>query len=169
VEHAQHLDPADIPRFAQLGVIASMQGIHATSDGPWVLKRLGPARAQSGAYMWRALLSSGAVVTNGTDVPVEDANPIASFYATVSRRLPDGSTFYPDQRMTREEALRAYTSSNAYAGFEEELKGRLKPGMLADIAVLSRDIMTVVEDSIPDTRVTYTILGGKVVYEAPAP
>lgn len=167
VEHAQHLDSADIPRFAQLGVIASMQGIHATSDGPWVLKRLGPARAKAGAYVWRSLLSTGAVVTNGTDVPVEDANPIASFYATVSRRLADGSRFYPEQRMTREEALRAYTASNAYAGFEEDLKGRLKPGMLADIAVLSRDIMSVPEDSIPDTRVVYTILGGKVVYEAP--
>lgn len=168
VEHAQHLDPADIPRFGQLGVIASMQGIHTTSDGPWVLRRLGPARAEAGAYVWRSLLSSGAVVTNGTDVPVEDANPIASFYATVTRRMAGGGTFYPGQRMTREEALRSYTSSNAYAAFEENLKGRLRPGMLADIVVLSRDIMKVAEDSIPDTRVLYTILGGKVVYEAPA-
>ena len=168
VEHAQHLDPADIPRFGQLGVIASMQGIHTTSDGPWVLKRLGPARAEAGAYVWRSLLSSGAVVTNGTDVPVEDADPIASFYATVTRRMAGGGTFYPGQRMTREEALRSYTSSNAYAAFEEDIKGKLKPGMLADIAVLSRDIMKVAEDSIPGTQVVYTILGGKVVYEAPA-
>jgi predicted amidohydrolase YtcJ len=116
--------------------------------------------------MWHSLLASGAIVTNGTDVPVEDANPIASFYATVARRLPDGSEFYPEQKMTREEALRAYTVSNAYAGFEENLKGKIKPGMLADITVLSRNIMTVPEDSIPGTTVVYTILGGKVVYQA---
>lgn len=165
VEHAQHLDPADLPRFARLGVIASMQGIHATSDGPWVPRRLGDARVKAGAYMWHSLLASGAIVTNGTDVPVEDANPIASFYATVARRLPDGSEFYPEQRMTREEALRAYTVSNAYAGFEENLKGKIQPGMLADITVLSRNIMTVPEDSIPGTEVIYTILGGKIAYE----
>lgn len=165
VEHAQHLDPADLPRFARLGVIASMQGIHATSDGPWVPRRLGDARVKAGAYMWHSLLASGAIVTNGTDVPVEDANPIASFYATVARRLPDGSEFYPQQRMTREEALRAYTVSNAYAGFEENLKGKIQPGMLADITVLSRNIMTVPEDSIPGTEVIYTILGGKIAYE----
>ncbi len=169
VEHAQHLDPADIPRFAELGVIASMQGIHATSDGPWVLKRLGPARAEKGAYVWRSLLKSGAVVTNGTDVPVEDANPIASFYASVSRRLADGSRFFPDQRMTREEALRSYTVNNAYSAFEEGLKGRLRPGLLADITVLSQDIMTIPEDRIPETRVIYTILGGKLMYEAQTP
>ncbi len=169
VEHAQHLDPADVPRFATLGVIASMQGIHATSDGPWVLKRLGPARAEAGAYVWRSLLASGAVVTNGTDVPVEDANPIASFDAMVRRRLPDGSEFYPAQKLTREEALRAYTVSNAYAAFEESEKGRIMPGMLADITVLSRDIMTVPEDSIPGTTVVYTILGGKVAWQAEKP
>ena len=169
VEHAQHLDPADIPRFAQLGVIASMQGIHATSDGPWVLKRLGPVRAEQGAYVWRSLLKSGAVVSNGTDVPVEDANPIASFYASVTRRLADGTTFFPDQRMTREEALRSYTVNNAYSAFEEGLKGQLRPGLLADIVVLSQDIMNVPEQRIPETRVVYTILGGKLVYEAPKP
>lgn len=169
VEHAQHLDPADIPRFAKLGVIASMQGIHATSDGPWVLKRLGAARAEAGAYMWHALLSSGAVVTNGTDVPVEDADPIPSFDATVRRTLADGTEFYPAQRMTREEALRAYTASNAYAGFEEGEKGRLAPGMLADITVLSRDIMTIPADSILGTKAVYTILGGKVAYQAAQP
>jgi predicted amidohydrolase YtcJ len=168
VEHAQHLDPADIPRFAQLGVIASMQGIHATSDGPWVLKRLGPGRAEAGAYVWRKLIESGALVTNGTDVPVEDADPIASYYASVSRRLPDGSTFYPEQRMTRDEALRSYTSNNAYAAFEEELKGRLKPGMLADITVLSQDMLTIPEEKIRETKVVYTILGGKVVYDGQA-
>lgn len=169
VEHAQHLDPADIPRFAKLGVIASMQGIHAVSDGPWVPKRIGAERTAQGAYMWHALLASGAVVTNGTDVPVEDADPIASFAASVSRRVADGTVFGPEQRMTREEALRSYTASNAYAAFEEGLKGTLSPGRLADIVVLSRDIMTVPEEEIPGTRVVTTILGGKVVHQAEAP
>jgi predicted amidohydrolase YtcJ len=165
VEHAQHIDPADIPRFAQLGVIASMQAVHATSDGPWVPKRIGDQRAKDDAYVWHSLLATGAVVLNGTDVPVEDVNPIASFYSSVSRKLPDGTVFYPDQRMTREEALRAYTLSNAYAAFEETLKGSLTVGKLADVTVLSRDIMTIPEDSIPGTKVLYTILGGKIAYE----
>ncbi|HWA15744.1 MAG TPA: amidohydrolase [Gemmatimonadales bacterium] len=166
VEHAQHIDPADIPRFGKLGVIASMQAVHATSDGPWVPKRIGDQRARDGAYVWHSLLTSGAIVLNGTDVPVEDVNPIASYYASVSRKLPDGSVFYPGQRMTREEALRAYTLSNAYAAFEEDLKGSLTVGKLADITVLSRDILTVAEDSLPGTKVLYTIVGGKVAYQA---
>lgn len=168
IEHAQHIDPADIPRFHQMGVIAAMQAVHATSDGPWVPKRIGDARAASGAYIWHSLLASGAIVTNGTDVPVEDIDPIASFYSSVSRKLPDGSVFYPLQRMTRDEALRAYTLSNAYAAFEESQKGSLVPGKLADITVLSRNIMTIPEDSIPGAKVMYTIVGGKVAYEAPA-
>lgn len=166
VEHAQHIDPADIPRFAKLGVIASMQAVHATSDGPWVPKRIGDQRAKDDAYVWHSLLASGALVLNGTDVPVEDVNPIASFYSSVSRKLPDGTVFYPDQRMTREEALRAYTISNAYAAFEEKLKGSLTVGKLADITVLSQDIMTVPEDSIPGTRVLYTIVGGRIAFQA---
>ncbi|HEY8468488.1 MAG TPA: amidohydrolase family protein [Longimicrobiales bacterium] len=167
IEHAQHLHPADIPRFARLGVIASMQGVHATSDGPWVPKRIGDERARTGAYVWRELIRSGAVVTNGTDTPVEDVNPIASFYASVSRRLPDGSVFYGEQRMTREEALRSYTLNNAYAAFEEDVKGSITPGKLADIVVLSRDIMTVPEEEILGTEVVYTILGGRVRYQGP--
>lgn len=169
IEHAQHIDPADVPRFHQLGVIAAMQAVHATSDGPWVPKRIGDARARANAYVWHDLLAQGAVVTNGTDVPVEDANPIASFYASVSRRLADGSVFYPEQRMTREEALRAYTLSNAYAAFEEGIKGSLAPGKLADIAVLSQDIMTIPEEQIPGTTVLYTIVGGRIAYEAKVP
>src|SRR5690606_33007650 len=133
IEHAQHLAPEDIPRFAELGVIASMQGVHATSDGPWVPQRIGDERARTGAYVWRALIDAGAVVTNGTDTPVEDVDPIASFYASVTRRTADGSVFYGEQRMTREEALRSYTLNNAYAAFEEDVKGSITPGKLADI------------------------------------
>ncbi|NNE70418.1 MAG: amidohydrolase family protein, partial [Rhodothermales bacterium] len=164
IEHAQHLHPDDIPRFAELGVIAAMQGVHATSDGPWVHEKLGEERAREGAYVWRSLLDSGAVVTNGTDAPVEDVDPIASYYATVSRVVRDGSVFYPEQRMTRMEALRSYTLSNAYAAFEEDIKGSLTPGKLADITVLSQDILQVEESDIPDTRVEMTIVGGQIRY-----
>jgi predicted amidohydrolase YtcJ len=165
IEHAQHLSAADIPRLAALGVIPAMQGIHCTSDAPYVLQRLGRARAEEGAYVWRRLLDSGARIANGTDAPVEDVSPIASFHASVSRRLKDGSLFFPAQRMTREEALRSYTLDAAYAAFEEGEKGSLEAGKLADVVVLSRDIMTVPEDQILSTDVVYTIVGGKVVYE----
>ena len=164
IEHAQHLSAADIPRFGQLGVIAAMQGIHCTSDAPYVLLRLGPQRAEEGAYVWQKLMKSGAIVGNGTDAPVEDVSPLASFYASVSRRLKDGSVFFPEQRMSREEALRSYTWNNAYAAFEETLKGSLEPGKLADITVLSRDILTVPEDQILATDVEYMIVGGRVAY-----
>jgi predicted amidohydrolase YtcJ len=165
IEHAQHLSPADIPRFAKLGVIASMQAVHCTSDGPWVVPRLGEQRAREGAYVWRSLLDSGAVVTNGTDAPVEDVNPLASFYAAVTRRMANGATFHPEQRMTREEALRSYTASNAYAAFEERIKGSLTEGKLADVTVLSKDIMTVPEEEIRSAEVLYTIVGGEVKYQ----
>jgi hypothetical protein len=165
IEHAQHLNPADIPRFAQLGVIASMQAVHCTSDGPWVVKRIGSRRAEEGAYVWQKLMRTGALVMNGTDTPVEDVNPIPNFYAAVTRKLPDGSTFYPDQRMSREEALRACTINNAYGALEEDIKGSLRPGKLADITVLSKDIMKVAEDEILNTRVVYTIVGGRIMYE----
>ncbi|MGH7598719.1 MAG: amidohydrolase [bacterium] len=165
IEHAQHLHPDDIPRFTELGVIASMQGVHATSDGPWVPKRLGEKRSSEGAYVWRKLWDSKAVVTNGTDVPVEDISPIASFYATVSRRVADGSAFYPEQRLTREEALKSYTLNNAYAAFEEDIKGSLSPGKLADLVVLSADIMAIPEEEILSTEVLYTIVDGKIVYQ----
>src|SRR5207248_8365208 len=103
IEHAQHLNAADIPRFGKLGVIASMQGIHATSDAPFVVARLGPKRAEEGAYVWQKLMKAGATIANGTDAPVEDIDPIPNFYASVSRKLKDGSAFYPGQRMTRME------------------------------------------------------------------
>jgi len=165
IEHAQHISAADIPRFGRLGVIASMEGIHCTSDAPYVLARLGPKRAEEGAYVWQKLMKSGATIANGTDAPVEDIDPIPSFYASVARRLKDGTVFYPDQRMTRMEALRSYTINAAYAGFDDTIKGSLKVGKLADITVFSKDLMTIPEDQIPSTGILYTIVGGKVVYE----
>ncbi len=165
IEHAQHLHPDDIPRFGQMGVIAAMQGSHATSDGPWVIKRLGEKRAEEGAYVWQKLMKSEAVVTNGTDAPVEDVNPLTSFYASVTRKLPDGTIFYPDQRMKRQGALKSYTITNAYAAFEEGIKGSITTGKLADITVLSRDIMTVPDQEILGTEVLYTIVGGKIMYQ----
>jgi predicted amidohydrolase YtcJ len=164
IEHAQHLHPDDIPRFAGLGVIASMQACHATSDGPWVIPRLGEQRAREGAYVWRSLWETGAVISNGTDAPVEDIDPIPCYYATVSRVLKDGSEFFPEQCLSRMEALQTYTINAAYAGFEEDIKGTLTPGKLADITVLSKDILTIPEDEIPTTEVVYTIVGGKVMY-----
>lgn len=165
IEHAQHLHPDDIPRFGQLGVIASMQAVHCTSDGPWVLKRLGENRAEEGAYVWQKLMKTGAVICNGTDTPVEDVDPIACYYAAVSRRTRDGSVFYPDQKMSRMEALKSYTLNGAYAAFQEGLLGSLTEGKLADIAVLSKDILTVDEEEIPATEVLYTIVGGEIVYQ----
>ncbi|MFN8061173.1 MAG: amidohydrolase [Vicinamibacterales bacterium] len=165
VEHAQHISAADIPRFGQLGVIASMQGIHCTSDAPYVLARLGAARAEEGAYVWQKLMKSGAIVSNGTDAPVENVDPIPSLAASVTRKLKDGSVFFPDQRMSRAEALKSYTLNAAYAAFEEHQKGSIVPGKLADIVVLSKDIMTVPEDEIVTTKVTHTIIGGQIVYQ----
>jgi predicted amidohydrolase YtcJ len=165
VEHAQHLHPSDIPRFGQLGVIASMQGIHCTSDAPYVPARLGDKRAEEGAYVWQKLMKSGALVTNGTDAPVEDVDPIASYYATVSRKLKDGSVFYPEQRMNRMEALRSYTINTAHAAFEDKTKGTLEVGKYADMVVLTKDILTVPEEEIPSAEVAYTIVGGKVRYK----
>lgn len=165
VEHAQHISVADIPRFAQLGVIASMQGIHCTSDAPYVLARLGRERAGEGAYVWRKLLDAKAVVTNGTDAPVEDIDPIASFHATVTRRLKDGSEFFPGQRLTRAEALESYTLASARAAFEETEKGSIRAGKLADLTVLSKDILTAPDAEILKAEVLYTIVGGKVLYQ----
>jgi len=164
IEHAQHLHPDDIPRFGRLGVIAAMQSIHCTSDGPWVIKRLGEKRAKQGAYVWRKLMETRAVICNGTDVPVENIDPIANFYAAVTRKMQDGNVFYGEQKMTREEALRSYTLNGAYASFEEDIKGSLTPGKLADITVLSKDIMTIPEDEILNIEIVYTIVGGKVLY-----
>ncbi|MDT8368872.1 MAG: amidohydrolase [Longimicrobiales bacterium] len=161
IEHAQHIHPDDLPRFAELGVVASMQGIHGTSDGPWVLKRLGEERAESGAYMWRTLTDMGVVINNGTDVPVERISPIASFHATVSRMTVDGP-FYPGEALTREEALATYTINNAYAAFAEDELGSITVGKYADIAVLDRDILSIPIEEIPEARVDLTIVHGEV-------
>jgi predicted amidohydrolase YtcJ len=168
VEHAQILDEADIPRFARLRVIASMQGIHATSDRPWAIHRLGPVRIAEGAYVWRKLLDSGAMIVNGTDAPVEDVDPIRCFYASVTRQDEHGQPpggFDPDQRMTREEALRSYTRDAAYASFEEQARGSIAVGKLADLTVLSRDIMSVPDVEILGTQVVLTIVDGRVRYQ----
>ena len=164
IEHAQHIDPQDVPRFAALGVIAAMQGTHCTSDGPWLPRRLGDERAVETSYRWRDLIESGAIIGNGTDVPVESIDPIASFYASVSRMTGDGTRFYPQQAMTRQEALTSYTLNNAIAAFEEERKGTLTPGKLADLVVLSQNLLTVAEQDIPETRVELTVVGGEIMY-----
>jgi predicted amidohydrolase YtcJ len=165
IEHSQHIDPADVPRYGELGVIASVQAIHGTSDGPWIPKRLGDERARSTSQPWRDLFNTGAIVTNGTDVPVEPIDPISSYYASVSRMMINGEKFYPEQRMTREEALTTYTLNNAIAAFEEDIKGTLTPGKYADIIVLSQDLLTVEEEMIPETTVDITIVGGEIKYK----
>jgi predicted amidohydrolase YtcJ len=170
IEHAQILDELDIPRFAQLGVIASMQGVHCTSDMPWVPDRIGEERAAEGAYVWQKLLLSGAKIANGTDAPVESISALEGLYASITRqdksRKP-AEGWFPDQRMSREQALRSYTLDAAYAAFEEQDKGSLEPGKLADITVLSKDILTIQPREILDTDVLYTVVGGEVVYTTP--
>ena len=166
IEHAQHLHPDDIPRFAELGVIAAMQPIHCTSDGPWVPVRLGDDRSRTGAYVWRSLLDSGAIIAAGTDAPVEPVDPISDYHAAVTRRMKNGDYFYPEQSMTRMEALRARTVDAAYAAFEEDVKGSLEAGKYADITVFSKDILEIPAEEILDARVLYTIVGGKVRYRA---
>ncbi len=166
IEHAQLIHPADLPRFARLGVIASMQGIHCTSDGPWVPARIGDKRAKEEGYLWQSLWMSGAVVTMGTDAPVEAVDPMANFYALITRRMKNGRYFYPEQCLTPDQALQAYTKNNAYAAFEENIKGTLEPGKLADITVLDHDILTVPPDQILKTKVLYTIVGGKIMYSS---
>ena len=165
IEHAQHVHPDDIVRFAEIGVLASMQGVHATSDFPWVPLRLGDTRAEQRTYLWRSFLDAGVPINNGTDVPVEDIDPLASFRASVTRQTADGSIYYPEQNMTRTEALRSYTINNAYAAFEEQYKGSIEVGKLGDVAVIDRNILTVSDADLADARVDMTIVGGVVRYE----
>ena len=165
IEHAQHVHPDDIARFAELGVIASMQGVHATSDFPWVPLRLGDTRTEERTYLWRSFLDAGVLINNGTDVPVEDIDPLASFRASVTRQTADGSIYYPEQNMTRVEALRSYTINNAIAAFEEDYKGSLEVGKLGDVVILDRNILTVPDAELAGARVDATIVGGVVRYE----
>ncbi|HEY7634580.1 MAG TPA: amidohydrolase [Gemmatimonadales bacterium] len=166
IEHAQVLSPEDIPRFAKLGVIPSMQATHQTSDMPWVQSRLGPERTE-GAYAWRSLLATGVILPNGTDFPVEAVNPLLTFHAAVTRQnaenQPPGG-WHPDQRMTREEALASMTSWPAYAAFQEQVMGSIAVGKFADFVVLDRDIMQVPPEEILKTQIVATYVGGKRVY-----
>jgi predicted amidohydrolase YtcJ len=165
IEHAQILDAADIPRFRRLGVLAAMQGIHCPSDRPWAPKRLGDARVAEGAYVWRKLLDAGARIPNGTDAPVEDVSPVQNFHATVTRQDASGRPpggFDPDQKLTRAEALRTMTLDAAYGSFAEEEKGSIEVGKLADLVVLSQDILSVPDDALMKTEVLATIVDGRV-------
>lgn len=167
VEHAQILHQDDIPRFAQLGVIPSMQASHQTSDMYWIGKRLGPTRLY-GAYAWQTLLNTGVVIPNGSDFPVEEVNPLISFHASIARQdardWPTGG-WYPAERMSREDALRSMTLWPAYAGFQEADMGSIAPGKYADFVMLDQDIMRVPSEMVLNTRVLETWLGGKRVFE----
>ncbi len=168
IEHAQVLDAADIARFGRLSVLASMQAIHCPSDRPWAPKRIGDARVAEGAYVWRKLLAAGARIVNGTDAPVEDLSPLQNFHASVTRAGADGQPpggFDPDQKLTRAEALRTMTLDVAYGSFAEREKGSIEAGKLADLVVLSQDILSVSDSELMKTEVVATILGGRVLYE----
>jgi predicted amidohydrolase YtcJ len=168
IEHAQHIHPDDIPRFGELGVIAAMQAIHLSSDRPWAIDRLGEKRIIDGAYVWQKLMKTGAVVTNGTDAPVEPVDPLPSFYASVTRKtlqgMPEGG-FEADQKMTRAEALKSYTLDGAFAEFEEDFKGSIEVGKAADFTIYDKDIMQIPEAEILTTKVMMTVVAGKVVYK----
>ncbi|HEY4218080.1 MAG TPA: amidohydrolase [Gemmatimonadaceae bacterium] len=168
IEHAQHLDRADVPRFAQLGVVASVQPYHAIDDGRWAERVIGPERAKL-TYAFRSLIDSGARVAFGSDWPVAPPTPLEGIYAAVTRRTLDGGNpggWIPEQRIGVEEALRAYTSDAAFASFEEQDKGKLARGMLADFVVVDRDITRIPPDEIAEARVVMTVVGGRVVFAA---
>ena len=164
IEHAQHIHPGDIQRFADLGVIAAIQGVHCTSDGPWISTRLGAKRTARTSYRWRDLLDAGVRINNGTDAPVEDIDPFASYAASVTRIMNNGKAFFPEQGMTRLEALRSYTLGNAYSAFEEGIKGSLEIGKLADLAVLSDNLLTAPDAKLANIQVDYTLVGGEIRY-----
>ena len=166
VEHAQVIAPGDFVKFKQYSVIASMQATHATSDMPWAETRLGPVRIR-GAYAWQTFMKMGVHVPNGSDFPVESPNPLFGLYAAITRQDQGGKPaggWFPDQRMTRFEALRSWTIEGAYAGFEENKKGSLEVGKMGDFIMLSGDVMTMPDIEIWKTRVTLTVVGGKIVY-----
>ena len=165
IEHAQHLSRSDIPRFGSMGVIPAMQANHCTSDAIFVPKRLGERRSQQGAYVWRSLIDSGAIIPNGTDAPVERIDPRVSLFAAATRKLSSGMAFYPEQCMTRGEALLSYTLWPAIAAFQERELGSIEVGKRADLVLWDRDLLTCPPEDMLDAIVTKTILGGKVVYE----
>ena len=169
IEHSQHLVPSDIERFSKLGVIASIQAIHMSSDRPWAIDRLGRERIESGAYVWRDLLNAGVHIANGTDVPVEPINPIANFYASVARKtlkgLPDEG-YEIGQKLSRHETLKSMTLWNAYAAFEEAEVGSISVGKRADMTVTDQNLMTIDETRILATKPVMTIIGGEIVYQA---
>lgn len=169
IEHAQHLSLEDIERFGEMNVIAAMQAIHMSSDRPWAIDRLGQRRIVEGAYVWRKLMESGAIVTNGTDAPVEPLDALPSFYASVARKTLQGfpeEGFEIDQAMTRSEALKSYTLDGAYAEFDEDFKGSIEVGKVADFTVFDQNIMTIPEIDILDSQPTMTVVGGTIIYQA---
>jgi predicted amidohydrolase YtcJ len=167
-EHAQILDAAEIPRFAKLNVIASMQATHATSDMPWVPARIGAQRADEGAYVWQRLIKSGVVLANGSDFPVEEPNPMLGFYAAITRQDPSGQPpggWMPEERLSAEQTLKSFTWNAAYAAHAEKDLGSLEVGKLADMVLIDKNIMTVEPKDILTTQVIATIVGGEVVYQ----
>ena len=167
-EHAQILDAAEIPRFAKLNVIASMQATHATSDMPWVPARIGRERMEEGAYVWKRLLATGVVLANGSDFPVEEPNPMLGFYASITRQDPKGQPaggWMPEERMTRDETLKSFTWNAAYASHTEKDLGSIEVGKLADLVLLDKNVMTVEPRDILSTQAIMTIIGGEIVYE----
>ena len=169
VEHAQIVDAADIPRFKALGLIASMQGVHCTSDMPWVPDRIGPERTAEGAYVWRKFLDAGVLIANGTDAPVERLSPFECLFASITRRRPDGTPeggWQPDQRMTPIEALRSYTAAGAYAAFEEKEKGTIEIGKVADLVLVDRPLTGADARAVLEAKAVLTVLAGEIVAES---
>jgi predicted amidohydrolase YtcJ len=169
IEHAQVVAPEDFPRFAKLNVIASMQPSHQTSDMRWAEERVGPDRVK-GAYAWSTLQKGGARLAFGTDYPVEPISPMRGLYACVTRELPDGGPqggWQPQEKISLDECIRAYTTGSAYAQFEEGKKGELKRGEYADFVVLSNDLTKVPPSEFVKTRVLRTVVGGRTVYQGP--
>ncbi|MFZ0392302.1 MAG: amidohydrolase, partial [Terracidiphilus sp.] len=167
IEHAQHLHPADIARFPQLHVIASMQPYHAIDDGRWAETLLGPERIKT-SYAWRSLLDAGATLAFGSDWPVAPLDPVLGIYATATRRTLDGKNpngWVPDERITVAQAVHAYTMGSAFAEHQEKVKGSIEPGKLADLVVLSDDIFTIPPEAIEKTKVDLTIFDGRIVFE----
>jgi hypothetical protein len=170
IEHAQVLRPQDLARFGRLGLLASVQWMHCTLDMPWAEKRIGPHRIKT-SYAWRALMNAGVRLVGGSDEGARTFSPFMGLHAAVTRQDAKGSPaggWYPEQRLTREEALRSYTLDAAYASFQEDVLGSITPGKIADLAVLSKDIMTIPAPEILTTEAVMTIVAGRVVFDRQA-